>query len=150
MTKQERQAQICALIRDHVIATQAELTKFLVDAGADVTQATISRDLQELRIVKVLMPDGNYRYASAKGADTQSDSRLESVLNQCLLQVDYACNIVVLKTLTGAAQAVGYALDSMALDGIVGSIAGDDTLMVVVRSEAAARQLTAQMQRYIQ
>lgn len=149
MTKQERQNQILSLIRDHAIATQAELTKFLVDAGIDVTQATISRDLQELRIVKILMPDGNYRYAAAESAG-RDDGRLESIMHQCLLHVDFACNIVVLKTLTGAAQAVGYALDSLPLDEMVGSIAGDDTLMVVVRSEAAAGQLAARLKEYIQ
>lgn len=150
MTKQERQNQILSLIRDHAIATQAELTKFLVDAGVDVTQATISRDLQELRIVKILMPDGNYRYAAAAESAGRDDGRLESIMRQCLLHVDFAGNIVVLKTLTGAAQAVGYALDSLPLDEMVGSIAGDDTLMVVVRSEAAAGQLAARLKEYIQ
>lgn len=150
MTKRERQNQILTIIRDHAIATQAELTRFLVEAGVDVTQATISRDLQELRIVKILMPDGGYRYAAAKEPDSRDDGRLESILNQCLLQVDFACNIVVLKTLTGAAQAVGYALDSLPLDEMVGSIAGDDTLMVVVRSEPSAKQLAARLKKYIQ
>ena len=78
------------------------------------------------------------------------DERLESILGQCLTQVDFAGNIVVLKTLSGAAQAVGYALDSFVWEGIVGSIAGDDTLMVVVRSEARAKQLAVRLKKYIQ
>ncbi len=150
MTKRDRQRKILELIRDRVVSTQLELTQQLTEAGYDVTQATISRDLQELRIVKILMPDGNYRYAAAREPDGRMDGRLESILSQCLTQVDFAGNIVVLKTLSGAAQAVGYALDSLVWEGIVGSIAGDDTLMVVVRSEARAKQLAARLKKYIQ
>lgn len=149
MTKSERQEKILDLISKEVISTQQDLTKRLNELGFNVTQATCSRDLQEMRIIKILMADGKYRYASPKENDISINSKLESILNHCLTKANFANNIVVLKTMSGAAQAVGYALDSFVWDEIVGTICGDDTIMIVVKSEKCAKQLTSKLSKYI-
>lgn len=149
MIKSERHEKILELITTENISTQSELTERLNECGYNVTQATASRDLQELRIIKVLLADGTYKYAPSKDNDISIGDKLESILNHCLTNVDYANNIVVLKTMSGAAQAVGYALDSFVWDEIVGTICGDDTIMIVVRNEKAAKQLCSKLIKFI-
>lgn len=148
MIKNDRQQKITELISTYNISTQTELTNRLIDAGFDVTQATISRDLQEMRIIKTMLSDGTYKYASS-GGEIKINDKLQTVFEQCLISVDYAMNIVVLKTMSGAAQAVGYALDNFTWEEIVGSIAGDDTIMIVVRNEKSAKQLVGKLAKYI-
>ena len=150
MIKSKRQEKILELISSENISTQSELTLRLNESGFNVTQATASRDLQEMRIIKVLLPDGSYKYAPSKENDISISDKLEKILNHCLSNVDYANNIVVLKTMSGAAQAVGYALDSFVWDEIVGTICGDDTIMIVVRNEKSAKQLCLRLGKYIQ
>lgn len=150
MIKSDRHAKTLELISNENISTQSELTRRLNDCGFNVTQATVSRDLQEMRIIKVLLSDGTYKYAPSKDGDISIGDKLESILNHCLANVDYANNIVVLKTMSGAAQAVGYALDSFVWDEIVGTICGDDTIMIVVRNEKSAKQLCSKLAKYIQ
>lgn len=149
MTKNDRQRKIIELINQYDISTQTELTNKLIEAGFDVTQATTSRDLQEMRIMKVTLANGTYKYATAKDTDIKINDKLQTVFEQCLVSVDYAVNIVVLKTISGAAQAVGYALDSFTWEEIIGSIAGDDTVMIVVRNEKSAKQLVSRLTKYI-
>jgi len=150
MIKSDRHEKILELINSENISTQSKLTKRLNECGFNVTQATASRDLQEMRIIKVLLPDGTYKYAPSKENDISIGDKLEKILNNCLVKVDYAMNIVVLKTMTGAAQAVGYALDSFVWDEIMGTICGDDTIMIVVRNEKSAKQLCNKLSKYIQ
>lgn len=150
MIKSERHEKILELITNENISTQSELTSRLNECGYEVTQATTSRDLQEMRIMKVLLSDGTYKYAPSKEKDISIGDKLETLLGHCLTNVDYAVNIVVLKTMSGAAQAVGYALDSFVWDEIVGTICGDDTIMIVVRSEKCAKQLCLKLSKYIQ
>lgn len=149
MVKSDRQEKILELINTEIISTQSELTKRLNECGYNVTQATASRDLQEMRIIKVLLPDGTYKYAPSKDADISISDKLEKILTHCLVGADYANNIAVLKTMSGAAQAVGYALDSFVWDEIVGTICGDDTIMIVVRNEKSAKQLCQRLTKYI-
>ena len=149
MTKADRHRKILELITTRIVSTQTDLTNLLTEAGYDVTQATTSRDLQELRIIKVMMNDGTYKYTVSKETDSDINAKLKKVLKECLISADYAVNIVVLKTITGAAQAVAFALESVVNDDIVGSIAGDDTIMIVVRSEKNARILSAKLTKYI-
>ena len=150
MTKADRHKKILELISNQTVSTQTELTNLLIDAGFDVTQATTSRDLQELRIMKMLLKDGTYKYTVSRGGDGDISDKLRKVLGECLLSADYAGNIVVLKTITGAAQAVAFALESVVHDEIVGSIAGDDTVMIVVRGEKNVKQLCIKLKKYIQ
>ena len=149
MTKQDRHRKILELISERVVSTQTELTELLINAGYDVTQATTSRDLQELRIMKVLLNDGTYKYTAAKESEPDVNGKLRTILGECLINADYAMNIVVLKTLTGAAQAAAFALESVVNDDIVGSIAGDDTIMIVVRNERDAKLLCTKLKKYI-
>ena len=150
MIKSERHEKILELIKDKNVSTQSGMTKLLNDAGFDVTQATVSRDLQELRVMKVLLPDGTYKYAPSKEKDISLGDKLENILRHCLVGTDYAQNIVVLKTMSGAAQAVGYALDSFVWEEMLGTICGDDTIMVVVRNEKGAKQFCSKLSKYIQ
>lgn len=149
MTKSERQEKILELIKEKNVSTQSGMTELLNDAGFDVTQATVSRDLQELRVMKVLLPDGTYKYAPSKEKDISLGDKLENILQHCLVGADYAQNIVVLKTMSGAAQAVGYALDSFVWEEMLGTICGDDTIMVVVRNEKGAKQFCNKLSKYI-
>jgi len=149
MTKSERQTKILDIIANNVISTQEELVKRLNEEGYNVTQATTSRDVQELRITKLMLSDGTYKYAVAKLPEISINEKMRTVFTQCLMSVDYANNIVVIKTFSGAAQAVAAALDSFVWDEIIGSIAGDDTIMVVVRNEKSAKQLAVKLSRYI-
>ena len=150
MTKADRQRKILELISTKVVSTQTDLTNLLIAEGYDVTQATTSRDLQELRIMKVLLNDGTYKYTASKETDSDINNKLRKVLGECLVSADYAVNIVVLKTITGAAQAVAFALESVVNEEIVGSIAGDDTIMIVVRNEKNAKALAFKLKKYIQ
>lgn len=150
MTKAERHEKILDIIKEKNVSTQSGMTKLLINAGFDVTQATVSRDLQELRVMKVLLPDGTYKYAPSKEKDISISDKLENILGHCLVSADYAQNIVVLKTMSGAAQAVGYALDSFVWDEILGTICGDDTAMVVVRNDKAAKKLCSKLSKFIQ
>lgn len=149
MTKSERQAKILEIISENAVSTQDEIVRILNDSGYNVTQATTSRDLQELRITKLMLPDGTYKYAAAKLPEINISEKMNAVFSQCLVSVDYAMNIVVAKTFTGAAQAVAAAIDSFVWDEIVGSIAGDDTIMIVVRNEKSAKQLAVKLSRFI-
>ena len=149
MSKLDRQERILNLISQHNISTQTELTERLINSGYNVTQATVSRDLQELRIVKTVNDMGVYRYEAAKDDVKTNDERHEAVLRQCLLSVDYAVNIVVLKTLTGAAQAVAYALDMYVMEDVLGTIAGDDTIMMVARTESGAKSICADLKHFL-
>ena len=150
MTKADRHKKILELISERVVSTQTDLTNLLIEEGFDVTQATTSRDLQELRIIKVLLSDGTYKYTVPKEGDADINGKLRKILGECLLSADYAVNIVVLKTITGAAQAVAFALESIEDDDVVGSIAGDDTIMIVVRSERDAKMLCNKLKKYVQ
>lgn len=149
MSKFDRQERILNLIKYNNISTQTDLTDRLIKSGYNVTQATVSRDLQELRIVKGVGEDGVYKYELPKEDVKVNTSRHEAVLRQCLVSVDYAMNTVVLKTMTGAAQAVAYALDMYVIEDVLGTIAGDDTIMMVVRTENTARNVCTDLKRFL-
>ncbi len=137
-----RQNTILQLINDYQIETQYDLTEELKKRGFEVTQATVSRDIKELRLVKKQTDSGKSVYT--KNSDTSFsdfDSRFAIIFRQCVMSVEYAVNNIVIKTLPGMAQAAGAAIDAMDLAEVVGSIAGDDTVMMVVRSEESARKL---------
>lgn len=140
--KYQRQSLILALIEEYAIETQKELSERLRDAGYDVTQATVSRDIKELRLVKVLDHDDKYKYA-ASGGDMASDftARFRNIFRESVVRADSAGNMVVIKTLTGVASAAAAAIDAMNLPYIVGSLAGDDTIFLVMRDESRASEL---------
>ncbi len=138
----KRQNAILQLIGENNIETQQELTEALCKLGYDVTQATVSRDIKELRIVKRLNESGRYVYAqSGINSDTDLNDRFNVIFEKSVVSIEYAVNNIVVKTLSGMAQAAAAALDAMELPEAVGTIAGDDTIIMVVRSEESARRL---------
>ena len=139
--KFQRQAKILEIIEKNEIETQEELSAQLKKKGFDATQATVSRDMKELRLVKVLSPSGKYRYvvAASEGEGAVSP-RLKNIFRECVTAIDYAQNIVVIKTLSGLASAAAMAIDVMKIPEVVGSIAGDDTVFLVMRSEESAER----------
>lgn len=139
--KYSRHAKILEIIDNYEIETQEELAIKLKNLGMDVTQATISRDIKELRLVKVSTKDGKSKYKIVSNLDNITSSRLLTILTKAYVSCDYANNIVIVKTLPGMAEAVASALDSLKWDEVVGTIAGDDTIMVISRAEKIAEEM---------
>ena len=139
--KYNRQAKILEIIENNVIETQEEIAEKLKELGMDITQATISRDIKELRLIKVMSEDGRYRYAPFTKSENTISNKLLTIFSESFVSSDYANNIVVVKTLPGMAQAAGAAIDSLKWPEIVGTIAGDDTIMIVCRAEKIAEGL---------
>lgn len=132
--KIERHAQIIRLINQYDIETQEELAEKLNESGFQVTQATVSRDIRELRLMKIAKRKGGSKYAVLQNVDQEMNKKYISVLTASFLSMDLAQNILVIKTVSGMAMAAAAALDDMNFQEIVGCIAGDDTIMCAVRS----------------
>ena len=144
--KSQRQAKILEIISTINVETQEQLLQELEQAGFRSTQATISRDIKELRIVKELTTLGTYRYTTAaKEVPTTFSNRLNTIFRECVTRYDYAQNLVVIHTLPGLAGAAASAIDSMNLSVVVGTLAGDDTVMVVMRDNNAAAQFCGEI-----
>lgn len=131
--KTKRQRKIIELITNYDIETQEELAAKLVENGFNVTQATISRDIRELNLTKIATKGGKQKYAVQSSLDIVSNSKYMRVLNDGIITMDTAGNILVVKTVSGMAMAVAAALDAMQIKEILGCIAGDDTIMCVVK-----------------
>lgn len=139
--KNERQEKILAIIANEAIETQEQLIERLREQGVNSTQATISRDIKQLHLIKEPAGGGRYRYAvSARKARLNLVDRLQTILRESIVGVDYAQNIVVLKTMPGLAGAAGAAFDGMEIPSMVGSIAGDDTVLIVMRETENAAE----------
>ncbi len=144
--KTQRQAKIMEIISTRNVETQEQLLAALQEAGFRGTQATISRDIKELRIVKELTNLGTYRYApSVTEVPGSFSSRLNAIFRECVTGVDYAQNIIVIHTLPGLAAAAGSAIDTMNMSVVLGTLAGDDTVMVVMRDNNAAAAFTGEI-----
>jgi transcriptional regulator of arginine metabolism len=138
--KTQRHAAILRIVREHRVPSQARLRELLARAGFHVTQATLSRDIHELGLAKVADPDGHQHYAGAPEAMLPAPS-LETFLRSLLLKVEGVGPLLVLTTTTGSAGALAAALDHEEWQGIIGTIAGDDNLLVIARSAAARNHL---------
>lgn len=137
--KFQRQSKILELIEKEKIDTQEELSRRLKEWGFTTTQATISRDIKELRLVKVMTPDGTYKYTAATTENEVSMmGRIRNIFKECVVSISSAQNLVVIKTLPGLGSAAGYAIDAIHHPEVVGSIAGDDTVFVVITSTEKA------------
>ena len=144
--KSQRQAKILEIISTTNVETQERLLQELEDAGFHSTQATISRDIKDLRIVKELTSLGTYRYTtSTKEVPATFSSRLNTIFRECVTRYDYAQNIVVIHTLPGLAGAAASAIDAMSMSVVVGTLAGDDTVMVVMRDNNSAAQFCGEI-----
>jgi len=144
--KSQRQAKIIEIISTRNVETQEQLLAALQLEGFRGTQATISRDIKELRIVKELTNLGTYRYTtSATEMDSTFSGRMNTIFKESVVSFDYAQNLIVIRTLPGLASAAGSAIDSMNLHSVVGCLAGDDTVMVVMRDSNAAAALCGEI-----
>ena len=132
--KTKRQTKMLELIKKHDIETQEELSDYLQKEGYQVTQATVSRDIRELKLTKVAMSNGRQKYAALTEANEDLSEKYTRVFRDAFVSMDMAQNILVIKTVSGMAMAVAAAIDAMHLHEIVGCIAGDDTIMGAVRT----------------
>lgn len=148
--KNNRQEKILALIAERDIETQEQLMFALKGLGFDVTQATISRDIKQLRLIKRTGPYGNMRY-ELPDANTvpEFSSTIENIFRQCVVQFSCAQNLVVIKTLPGLASAACSAVDQMSLSTILGSIAGDDTAFIAMRDSASATAFCEELHNHL-
>lgn len=132
--KTDRHTKIIELIMEHDIETQEDLTKRLCDLGYSVTQATVSRDIRELKLTKIITENGVQKYIPLRDMSTELYQKYVMVLKTGFLSMEQAQNILVLKTVSGMAMAVAAAIDALQIPGIVGSIAGDDTVMCAIKT----------------
>lgn len=147
--KTSRHNKILELINKYTITTQEDLIERLRADGYDVTQSTVSRDIKQLRLTKTLLPDGKYRYQASPSSEKGAKNNFKSIFSSSVITVEQAMNIVVIKTFSGMAQAACAALDMMSFENIVGTLAGEDTIMVVCHDESAAAECANNFLEYI-
>ncbi len=146
--KQKRHSRILRIIKEKDIKTQEQLTKALRDDGFCVTQATVSRDIKELSLVKVPSSEGGYKYAFANRARSESSQHL-NIFSKVVTSVDYAMHTIVIKTYAGMAPAVAASLDSIIGQEILGSVAGDDTILVICENPQEAESLCKRLKKML-
>ncbi|MBQ7595546.1 MAG: arginine repressor [Clostridia bacterium] len=139
--KKERHAEIIKIITENEIGTQEELLKKLEEAGYSTTQATVSRDIKDLGLVKQMNKNGIYCYAKSYADTEEFLSKFNAIFAHSMISADYAGNITVFKCYNGMAQAACAAFDNMKWEGLVGTLAGDDTFFALCRTEQLAREL---------
>ena len=147
--KRKRQQKILEIISNNIVLTQEDIQNLLLAAGFKVTQSTVSRDIKELRLIKGHDAAGNYRYVSSELRDTskQAFAHYREIFSRYASSVDCAVNDIVVKCMAGMASSVCVAIDAMYNDMMLGTIAGDDTVFIVARSESQALQLTNELKK---
>lgn len=148
--KRKRHALILELIQQYEITTQDELLAKLRENGFEVTQATVSRDIKELRLVKAMSPSGQYRYMAGAAQGDEYLAKFYTIFSGSVISVDYAGNTCVVKCYAGMAQAACAAIDAMHFEGIVGMLAGDDTIFVLCRTPELTQQLKSSLDKMLQ
>ncbi len=147
--KTRRHAKILEIINQNSVETQEELQALLGQAGYHVTQATVSRDIKELRLIKSPRQGGGYRYTTAKSGNEPISAKFHSIFAGSVVSVRYAQNIVVVQCLPGMAQAACAAMDSLHWDQVIGTLAGDDTFICVVTGEPEAAELVLELKKML-
>ena len=147
--KTARQSKIIELIEKNDIETQEELAGLLIQAGFKTTQATISRDIRELKLTKVAADNGRQKYIIMRSGESQVAEKYTRVLCDGLISIDMAQNIIVIKTVSGMAMAVGAAIDSLHIESVAGCIAGDDTVMCVVKTIDDTEKAVDKIKKYV-
>ena len=147
--KTKRHAKILEIISSYAVDTQEELLGHLKKAGFDVTQATVSRDIKELRLIKTLGSDGRYRYSTMKQEADGISSKFHSLFSDAVLHIDFAGNIVVIKCHSGMAQAACAAMDSLHWDAVVGTLAGEDTFICLTKDKSQAEGLVTELKKLL-
>ncbi len=140
--KNERQEKILELISEYEIETQDEMISRLRDAGYNVTQATISRDMRELKLTKALTATGAYKYTVNRMRHHSENAKFNNAVVNSILSVDYAGNNIVIKTYPGLAQAVASGIDALNMSKILGCVGGDDTIIVVTTDAEASAEIS--------
>ncbi|MBQ7605787.1 MAG: arginine repressor [Firmicutes bacterium] len=140
-----RQNKILDIITNNEIETQEKLAQMLKESGFEVTQATISRDIRELQLVKILTPEGKYKYAVSASQDMPVTNRFIQIFRGTVRSVASSGNIIVVKTLSGCANAAAEAIDNINLNHTVGSVAGDNTIFILVDDPANVEGLVRQL-----
>ena len=145
--KRYRYNKIKEIVQSKAIETQEELAAALLEEGIEVTQATVSRDIKELMLIKIPTGDGHYRYAlSPEENGVLSRSRINRLFQDSLIKVDHSLNQVVLHTIPGSAQSVAFSIDHAKWSEIIGTLAGDDTILLIAKSEAEVPAILAKIQ----
>lgn len=139
--KSMRHNIILEIIESKDIETQEELAEELKRRNIKVTQATVSRDIKELRLVKALADGGKYKYATVERAEKGMSDRFIRILSESIMSIESANNLMVIKTLSASASVAGEAIDSMKWPEVLGTISGDNTILVIARSDAAVESL---------
>ena len=147
--KSKRHSKILEIINNNDIETQEELAEALRDAGYDVTQATVSRDIKLLKLVKMQSESGKYKYISSAKEERDINDKLYSILKNAAIGVEQVDKFVVIKTLTGAASAAAEAIDTLYANDVAGTIAGDNTIFVLVRTDEKALELISKVRKMI-
>ncbi|WP_368487822.1 arginine repressor [Clostridium sp. BJN0013] len=147
--KVTRHAKILEIINSNNIETQEELAEKLKSSGMNVTQATVSRDIKELKLIKVLSDNGKYKYATISHTESFLSNKLVNIFSQTVISVENIDNFVVIKTISGSASAAAEAIDSLGFIGIAGTIAGDNTIFVMARDKEKAHSITQKMKKMI-
>lgn len=137
-----RHTAILRIISEQEIETQDDLIAKLKENGFDVTQATVSRDIKQLGLVKTTDGEGKYRYSAPHPSSSGSDSKFKNILSEAIISSESAENMVVVKTYSGMANAAAAAIDALASDRILGSIAGDDTILIVTKNDETAAEFS--------
>ncbi len=149
-SKKSRHNAIIRLISDQAVETQGQLTDYLIKEGFKVTQATVSRDIKELRLIKISDRGDKYRYAlPGKEADVDIKARYTAVLTHAVITIQNAMNLVVVKTIPGSAQGCAMAIETLDFDRVVGVIAGDDTVFIAMNSERDAEKFVDNLTRVV-
>jgi transcriptional regulator of arginine metabolism len=139
--KIDRHSKILQILENNIVETQEDLTDLLRRDGINVTQATVSRDIRELKLVKVLTESGKYKYAFYNNDNAMLDSRIVNIFREAVLTIDYAGNFVCLHTITGMANAAAVVIDTIKFSEILGCVAGDDTIFILTRTQQQAAEL---------
>lgn len=143
--KNKRQEKIIEIIETQAIETQEALQEKLRECGFDVTQATVSRDIKELRLTKVTSRGNRYKYAVLDSDDPRQTAKYVNIMKETVISVQCAQNMIVIKTFSGMAQAAAAAIDALHCDEIIGSIAGDDTIFAVAENPQKSEKLKQQL-----
>ncbi|MBA5850606.1 arginine repressor [Clostridium sp. cel8] len=147
--KVTRHTKILEIINSKDVETQEELAEELRKDGMNVTQATVSRDIKELKLIKVLSENGRYKYATINNSNKFLPNKLTAIFSQTVTSVENVDNFIVIKTMPGSAQAAAESIDSLNFKGIVGTIAGDNTIFVLARDKEKAIDITKKMKKMI-
>lgn len=143
--KNKRQEAILDIISRNDVETQEALLDRLKEKGYDITQATVSRDIRELELIKVASKNGGYKYAAASSGDRRPNAKYMNIMRETVISVDHANNLVVIKTYAGMAQAAAAAIDAIFGDEILGTIAGDDTIFAAAHTTSAAASIARRL-----